>query len=413
MVQILPPVDRGPSFGERLGVGLGAGVSQGVRSGLARRQKLSDLKEENEAAKRMGLDLSGVIDPDIRKSAFSEHFKAKEKSQEGFSDLQENMKNYKTIQERFGRRNAELWLAAPEGGKTKLIQYLLDQESRSSPLGSSQQDQFDQGIYEEEISPEMTETPEVKEMSPSLPKIDKSFVDYDKGKTPHERYQSQENRYKTNLPLYEESFERRRALDTEAEKLGILEDLSPKIGAIERLNINPVSGELIIPGLASADAQRFVKTVNDFTTNAKDSYGARVTNFDLQQFMRRLPTLANTEEGRRQIIEQMKIINDINRSYETSLQQNIEKHGGVRFIDYDVAQRMAEKQSKSKAENLRKKFTSIGAKQEKIYQKGIDEIKKMVPNGYVGVQNADGTQGWIPKDQLKEFLADDPNNSAL
>ena len=52
--------------------------------------------------------------------------------------------------------------------------------------------------------------------------------------------------------------------------------------------------------------QQYIKTLNDFISQAKNFFGARVTNFDLQSFKSRLPSLLNTEEGRRAIIEQMR-----------------------------------------------------------------------------------------------------------
>ena len=164
--------------------------------------------------------------------------------------------------------------------------------------------------------------------------------------------------------------------------------------------------------MASPEAQRLVKTVNDFTTRAKDSYGARVTNFDLTQFMRRLPTLANSEEGRRQIIKQMQIINDINRTYEKSLHDVIDEYGGIRNIDYDQAEQMANKRSKSEIEKLKKEFKKIGTEYEISYNKAVDSRKKITPKDHVSVERADGSQGYIPKDQVGNFLKI-PGNKVL
>jgi hypothetical protein len=125
------------------------------------------------------------------------------------------------------------------------------------------------------------------------------------------------------------------------------------------LNVNK-EGNLALPFAASPEAQRFVKTLNEFSANAKDTYGSRVTNFDLQQYLKRFPTLLNSEEGRRQIIEQMKIVNEINSVYYKNLQDVFSKAGGARKIDSDVAEDLAEKRSQQSISELVKKFDSIG-----------------------------------------------------
>lgn len=63
------------SFGERLGMALGqAGQAfgQAYPKMLSERESLSNLQKENEASKRMGIDLSGIQDPELRKLAFSQ-----------------------------------------------------------------------------------------------------------------------------------------------------------------------------------------------------------------------------------------------------------------------------------------------------------------------------------------------------
>lgn len=363
-----------------------------------RKEQAQALSQENEAIKRLtGTDVSG-LSHDLKKEHYSSHLKGKQEDKKSFTEKLNNEREYNAIKSRFGDKVANLYRELPVGAKTEYIKNLFEQESR----GISTENKYNPSEIENTSEPEIDEIPTKKTSK---------IIDYDQGKTPSERYKSQEGRYKTNLPLYQKSQEHRSSLAQEADLLNIMEELSPQIGTMERLNINPVNGSLLIPGLASPEAQRFVKTVNDFTRTAKDTYGSRVTNFDLTQFMKRLPTLANTEEGRRQILTQMKIINEINRAKEDALNEAIESHGGIRMIDYDRAEAMADKSSKKTIDSLKKQFSTIGRDQDNAYKKQIDDYKKIVPNGFVAVQRGDGEFGYIPKDKLKEFLEESGNKA--
>ncbi len=167
-----------------------------------------------------------------------------------------------------------------------------------------------------------------------------------------------------------------------------------------------MTGEILIPALASEAAQQFSKTINDFTVSAKDSYGSRVTNFDLNQFMKRLPNLANSEAGRKKIIEQMKIINDLNSLREKTLHDVIDKHGGIRNIDYDEAERLTNKKIKKQTDELKKKFINNNSSLDKEYSKVLKDFKQNIPNNSVAVRFNDGNIAYIPKDKLKDFIKD-------
>jgi hypothetical protein len=398
MVQILedfsPSSQRFAGFSQLL-QGLGQGAEK-LKGSLDERQTRNALQE------RFGDIFGKVRDPQARSQLLSGEIEKEKQRAKLEGEHVFDQKTYDTIKEQFSEKDADLYRAATEGGKTTLLGKLLEGRERNKDLNEKLGIPTDESDIndEEQISEEFPREKPAK------------TIDFDKGLTLAERTRRQDARYKTNLPLFTDSLEKRRASETEKEELAILEDLSPRIGAIERLNINPVSGNLILPAAASEDAQRYVKTINDFTRNAKESYGARVTNFDLQQFMKRLPTLANSEEGRRQIIEQLQILNNINLTHSKALHDTFEQHGGIRNIDYDQAQAMADKKSQKQIENLKSKFRDIGSKNDKEYHKQNKEFKRMVPKDHVAVLKSTGERGYIPKEKLKTFL-EVPGNEAL
>lgn len=278
----------------------------------------------------------------------------------------------------------------PIGGQTEFIKHLLDAQERGVDVFNK-------------VNPQET---------PGQEKQPMKTIDYDKGLTPKERVERGNKRYDKNLSIYQEDQAKVQSLEHEADSLGAMSELSPQISGWERLNINPQTGSLIIPALASPEAQRFVKTVNDFTVNAKDSFGARVSNFELDRFMQRLPTLANSVEGRTMIIKQMQLINQMNLAKKKELLHVFDEHGGIRNIDYDAAERIADKNTMKEIGDIRSQFKRIESGVDSMYQKQIDKDKKIVPNDHVAVQRADGTTGYIPKKSLNKFLKM-PGNKAL
>lgn len=339
-------------------------------------------------------DIAG-LPAEFQKMAYDAKLKKEHESEKLKGEKNIEGEDYKKIENAFGKNFADIWKAAPTGGKTELLKMGLESKLRGQNIGQ---------LFEEAGVQQNSQMFDSSEEEKLIPKKTERHIDFDKGLIPRERTARQDKRYEKNLPLFQELEKRRTGLENEKDALNILEELSPQISGIERLNINPSTGELILPVLASKEAQRFSKTINDFTTKAKDTYGARVTNFELDRFLKRLPNLANSEEGRREIIQQMKIINSINESRDNALNDVFEEYGGIRNIDYDQAERLAEKRSKSEIDKLKKEFSKIDASLDKRQDNIINERKKITPKGKVAVQKADGTSGYIDSDKVKAFL---------
>lgn len=363
--------ERQPTFAEQVGLnqmlgGAGAQFGKGLAEGMG--------YEPPEHKRAMQLEqLKGQKAQELQK------LKGEQLAGKNQQELETEDRDYETVKKYFGEKAADVFRASPVGGRTRLVEQFIDAAQRGTNF---------EDLLETQLQPI-----EAK--------------DFDQGLTPKERTKRQESRYSVNLPLYQESVQKLKSLDSEKDHLNVLEELSPQIsGGIQRFNIHPQTGELILPQAATPEMQLYVKTINDFTTNAKDSYGSRVTNFDLQQFMKRLPTLANSEEGRGLILQQMKIINDINTLRERSLQNVIDEHGGIRNIDYDAAERLSEKQTKKEIGELKKQFSLLERENNKLFDNTIKKDKAIVPKGRVAVQFSDGSTGHIEQSQLKQFLED-------
>lgn len=386
MVQVIQSHrQKQPSFLQSIAGGLVEGVSPALEKYQSMQK---EAKQKQAAANLYGEDVSN-LSPEMQKIYANESLKGENQRKKSFQDQIADKESYDIIKDRFGQETADLWQASPVGGRTKLLQNRLENEQRSQGL----KEQFGQS---DEIN-----LNQKKEVKPSF-----KVVDYDKGLTPKERVARQNSRYEKALPLIQASQTKTHAYDTIGEELQTLKELSPQISGWERLNIDPRNGDLIIPALASPEAQQFVKTINDFTIQAKDSYGSRVTNFDLNQFMRRLPTLANSQEGRERILGQMETINDLNKMYEKSLQDMLEEHGGVRNIDYDRATDLALKEFQKNSGPLKTQLKELSSADKRDFKHIVEEKKRKAPKGQVLMMTANGEFGYVPESEVNSALKD-------
>ncbi len=258
-----------------------------------------------------------------------------------------------------------LYQVSPIGGQTKIIENIVEEGQRRRP-------------------------------PPGV--IPPDVVDYDSGLTPKERVRRQDARFSIQTPLVNKNSDTIRALETESLSLDLLEELTDtgRVGeGLQKLNINPKTGDLIIPQLATPEEQLFVKTVNDFTVKAKDSFGANVTNFELDRFMQRLPTLANSTDGRKLILRQMKIVNQLNQSEKKTIQTVFDQYG-VRNIDYVDAENKARDQIKDEKESLRKEYFNLEQVAKKEDSEQIAKMKSKTLEGYTAMRKPDGTIKQFP-----------------
>lgn len=251
-----------------------------------------------------------------------------------------------------------------------------------------------------EIVKSIVERNQRKQMPPGLQNED--VEDYDIGLTAKERVKRQDARFTLQTPIVNKNSETLSALENEGLSIKLLGELneSDKVGqGLNKLNINPKTGDLFIPQLATPEEQLFVKTVNDFTVKAKDSFGARVTNFELDRFMQRLPTLANSKEGRRLIMRQMNIINELNTLEKRAVQEVFDQYG-VRNIDYVDAENKARVKIKDQKDALRKEYLDIEQLSKKTEKDLVEKYKAKVMPGYVLMKKPDGTIKQFPEKNI-------------
>lgn len=378
MVQIIQDQGLfGPNFQE--GIGALAQAMQGLGQKYERQKQLSTLGDI-------------MQQPDITKrSALAQAFEAgigPEEATKAFGDLDESKMNFDNIRSQLitagfstdkADQLARIYQMAPTGGKTKLTEFIMDQISRGFVDAEDQTNVDEMALDDANPQQEGFQYPKIN-----------NFV----GMTPKERIAAQREYRKVNAPIVQETEGAIRTSDATSRRLNKMQQLNdsgklPK--NMGRLNINYKTGDLVVPAAANKETQLFVKMVNDFTTLAKDSYGARVTNFELERFLQRLPTLANSSDGRKLILEEMQTINQLDNLYNESLRDAYRKYG-MSNADPLQIQEIAENARKDKEEELLAKFYSMDPDSE--YKANDNEVELI----YQGKRIA------VPQDQVDAAL---------
>ena len=103
----------------------------------------------------------------------------------------------------------------------------------------------------------------------------------------------------------------------------------------------------------SPNTEEFEKLSNDFVREAKSIFGSRITDQDLQTFMSLVPTLSQTDNGKRAIIKNMKNFLKANQVKAKNMKKIIHANNGHRPYDLPLK---VEDLSKPDLDKLAKQF---------------------------------------------------------
>lgn len=149
------------------------------------------------------------------------------------------------------------------------------------------------------------------------------------------REQEKGRNFDANEKWLSELSDTRRSLQQKGADYNRMRELSSRGNLPNNLSASLFSknGELNDKYLAtlSADAQEYLKLVVNQLRFAKDTYGARVTNFDAAKFLQGLPTFLNTPKGRDQILRGLIAANDAELLFATEVPKLVDEMGGSAF----------------------------------------------------------------------------------
>lgn len=249
---------------------------------------------------------------------------------------------------------ARLAAVATTGGQTEILKHLLEMQQRGTPLFEKFEEIKEAGPHREKF----------EELQEKVPGGEKLELSEEVGLTPKERVKREGERFQKQGEKYSELTQKVEKLDQEKIRIQRLQELNERENlpkGLGRVNVNLKSGELVLPFGATPDSQEFIKIVNDFLSGAKETFGARITNFEVNRFLKRLPSLLNTEEGRRRVLRQMEILNEMNTLHSEGILNEFDSSGGVRKLDFDEAIRRSRQKNKNKFKDLQKEYVTGGS----------------------------------------------------
>lgn len=367
MVQIIRD-NRKPTGLEKFGELLSSGLRGTAQGGQSLMNSINARKERGALAERFGDEFKDVRDPQARSQMLQGALQKENQQSKFANEYEADEESFNKIKEAFGEKFAKIWRSSPQGARTELTKAALDARSRGIDL--------DKLIGEQTQNDMPSET--------NAPKTNSEYKLNTEGMTPKETVQYKSSLRKENLPIWQESIKKSknyRELDRDINTLENLNERKNLPEGLSKLLINPETGapyELVTAVKnMHPDVQQFVKTIARQATQARESFPGRVTNFDLQKYMQQFPSLFNTYEGRKIILDQMGLVNKAHTVFENALSEVYNKHK-LSGITPEDAEDMAEKSVKNELDEINSKISNLASNGEQLAKSSNELSGKMV-----------------------------------
>jgi hypothetical protein len=128
--------------------------------------------------------------------------------------------------------------------------------------------------------------------------------------------------------------------------------------ALETLSNGIFGFGIDMTALLHQDSQEFRKLSNDFLKDAKDTFGSRLTNYDVKTFLSTVPTLSQSHLGKLRVINNLRSFNEAALLRKKAMDQIIKENGGRRPANLDT---LIEERISPKLDELAAKF-KVGEK---------------------------------------------------
>ena len=296
-IQILP---EKPGWGQLLGTGLGSGLSQGLQQ-LAQ-QKLGQMQQQRQASQLEQALSSAGIDPQTARavSMMPPNLQA------------EYVKNMRR-QSQGAALQQQLGGLVPGGQQPSGLQQLAGLGAQAQPEGIG-------GLFGGAEIP-LQQQVDVAKLRQEQAKETR--------KSEREKWEYHKDFLKDTYKKLEGSKKNITRFDTLG-KLAESGNLSHPMyySLLKKVGLDIPT--LLNPGKkGSTESELYNKTVQDFVKDIKDVFGARITEKQIEVFLKSLPTLENTDAGKKLIIQVMKLKENATQSKGKAIQDIINESGGI------------------------------------------------------------------------------------
>lgn len=153
-------------------------------------------------------------------------------------------------------------------------------------------------------------------------------------KTGKEAQRQKEHAFSQTEKIREAINERARSARDRKEDIALQRDLDEsgkldKAGYVEFLE----RAGLDIPALLSPESQLFQKTQQAYQRDAKALYGGNVSNFEVDQLLKGIPTLSSSKKGRMLLYPALDRFQDDQIAYQDAMKKIIKENNGIPPLD--------------------------------------------------------------------------------
>lgn len=309
-------------FGAGGASGIESGVAGGIQAALKRsalEKMLSSVNPDMSAKDRLGLILNS--DPKYA-SAIQQTFK----QQDAQRVQQQQQKAQEALQNSYRR---------PE------MQQGAEQAVGQSPAGQIHgQPNISNNLTDEELA--------IYDALPSLSPNDQKIA--------NQKLKEIAKQKQTNAKEQKEAIAREREL-SDKETEGFRDYISKERKSYEKNNFliknmerlvdtkkldNPVYYSLLkkihmdLPALLNTESQEYIKYQQEYLTGVKEALGSQISAWEVEQYMKKIPTLENTDEGKRAIFRNQIIENEARGALVKAYDEILAENGGHRPRDIEV-----------------------------------------------------------------------------
>lgn len=402
---IIPSNNAGASIGAGLGQGLGSGLSALAEMKLG---QLHRAQQQNEWAQGYKAMIPGISDAQAHQLA-----QADPKVQVAYIKqmLQgpERQQFNETLQNIFGAEEPTQEAYGLQQEPTGLVQ--KQQLPQLSPLTSKPTESiFEEGmipgsglkmnkLYPQETEepyrkiPEKIEVAPVKEkgsfkINPRLP-IEKQ-VKLAELKMKMDKHLSveKEKLFKKNDPLIKQLSEENESSRNSDMRLGAIERLTKegKISDFGRFNAMiegihiPFVGKLDFTPWMNADEQTVDKLSKDFLRDISKIFKGRVLQSEIENFMKTVPSLLQSDEGRLKVIHNIKLFNKAAKIKYDAMRDILKENKMVppRYLEMEIEER-----TKKQMQEIEKKFVEGNDKEIKEAAELARKRQMAQPKGFI------------------------------
>ncbi len=322
--------------------GLLSGLGQGVQAGFEEYGKAKEKKEREETYKRLfGMDFSG-LDPETQRALGVEQLRGKNKLAEYQAEQAQKLRSQQTKdqQEDAALRQLEKDRGLEPGALNAYKGNLALGERATKPKAKTQASQ--------PIDPQQMEAIERARAVPGYDEMNEVQQYRELQKAGVSRENSEAEAKLTGQQLARQGNDVQRSYDAQKDFIkdtsdsyrSFEEQTKPKLLQMQHLPPQDIIGptadvfleELGIPlgALDNPASELYQKLSTDLLKGLPETYGNRILKVEVDNFLKTIPTLKNSVEGRRMIASNMLKLGEMKKVYYNEMrrqQQDIEKTG--------------------------------------------------------------------------------------